>query len=96
MWNMGRSDKRVKSKTKLIPPSVSDSELLTEDSFVKMLHVEQKRTERSRRRFILMLLDCRVILTSKNSPNFSDFYTIYFIKNDQELTELQSAYTKYA
>jgi lipopolysaccharide/colanic/teichoic acid biosynthesis glycosyltransferase len=64
MWNISRLNKRSKSKTKdLFPLAGSDSELLAEESFVKMLHVEQKRTERSHRRFILMLLECSSLLT---------------------------------
>ena len=65
MWNIRRLNKRSGSKTKdLFPLDSSDSELLAEESFVKMLHVEQKRTERSRRRFILMLLECSALLSS--------------------------------
>lgn len=64
MWNIRHLNKGPRSKTKdLFSLDSSDSELLAEESFVKMLHVEQKRTERSRRRFILMLLDCSALLT---------------------------------
>jgi lipopolysaccharide/colanic/teichoic acid biosynthesis glycosyltransferase len=65
MWNIRRSTKRSKSKMKdLTPLDGSVPELLAEDALVKMLHVEQKRTERSRRRFILMLLECESILST--------------------------------
>jgi lipopolysaccharide/colanic/teichoic acid biosynthesis glycosyltransferase len=37
--------------------SLPFSEILSEKHFLRMLHLEQKRTERSRRRFVLMLLE---------------------------------------
>jgi lipopolysaccharide/colanic/teichoic acid biosynthesis glycosyltransferase len=43
-------------------PVAKDSSFLDEDSFHQMLHLEQKRTERSRKRFVLMLLDCANLL----------------------------------
>lgn len=67
MWNIRRSNKRARPRTKdLVSLDGSVTELLAENFFVKMLHVEQKRTERSRRRFILMLLDCSALLTEDN------------------------------
>jgi lipopolysaccharide/colanic/teichoic acid biosynthesis glycosyltransferase len=63
MWNIRSLNKRSKSKTKdFFPLSGSTSELLAEKPFVKRLHVEQKRTERSGRRFILLLLDCSALM----------------------------------
>lgn len=48
-----------------MPPEeeLSYSRILGQDPFRKMLYVEQKRTERSRRRFVLMLLGLEKLLT---------------------------------
>lgn len=43
------------------------SEILDENAFVKLLCLERKRTERSGRRFILMLLDLGTLLKSTNT-----------------------------
>ncbi len=43
----------------------STSELIAQESFMKTLHLEQKRTERSRRRFVLMLLASRSLLMAR-------------------------------
>jgi lipopolysaccharide/colanic/teichoic acid biosynthesis glycosyltransferase len=69
MLNIRRLSKRSKSQTNdpTIPPGGSVSGLLAEEAFLRVLHVEQKRTERSRRRFILMLLECQSILSIKTS-----------------------------
>lgn len=41
--------------------------MLPQDLFVKLLHLERKRTERSGRRFVLMLLDTGDLMTSGRS-----------------------------
>jgi lipopolysaccharide/colanic/teichoic acid biosynthesis glycosyltransferase len=73
MWKIGRLNKRSKSQPKdPISTSGSASELLAQDAFLKMLHVEQKRTERSRRHFILMLVECQSILSCGTSAETID------------------------
>ncbi|MFN0171063.1 MAG: sugar transferase [Bryobacteraceae bacterium] len=47
-------------------PESSSLEVLPQESFLRMLHLEQKRTERSRRRFVLMLLESASLLTDHN------------------------------
>ena len=65
MWNIRHLNKRSESKVKSFsPPGGSEPALIAEAAFVKMLYVEQKRTERSRRRFILMLLECGSLLST--------------------------------
>ena len=65
MWNIRHLNKRSESQTKSLSPlGGSDTALIAEAAFVKMLYVEQKRTERSRRRFILMLLECGSVLSA--------------------------------
>lgn len=41
--------------------------MLTQELFMRMLYLEQKRTERSHRRFVLMLLNCGTQLISADS-----------------------------
>ena len=72
MWNIHKSHKRSALKTKSLPAGVSDNPLITEAAFVKMLYVEQKRTERSRRRFILMLLNCGTLLSATKTEGALD------------------------
>src|SRR5258708_17996505 len=73
MWKIGRLNKRSKSQPKdPISTSRSASELLAQDAFLKMLHVEQKRTERSRRHFILMLVECKSILSGETAETIDD------------------------
>jgi len=65
MWNLRNLNKPFESKTKIFSPlEGSAPELMPETAFVKMIYVEQKRTERSRRRFILMLLNCGSLLSA--------------------------------
>jgi exopolysaccharide biosynthesis polyprenyl glycosylphosphotransferase len=40
------------------------STLVTQDSFMRTIYLEQKRTERSRRRFVLMLIESRGLLSA--------------------------------
>ena len=64
MLNKLRSkDKTVNHRRIAATNGVAGStELLPQGIFMKMLHVEQKRTERSRRRFVLLLLSSRSLL----------------------------------
>lgn len=55
MWNARRS--RADSQTTEGSRSLNDCGLVSEECFAQMLHVEQKRTERSGKCLILMLLD---------------------------------------
>src|SRR5215813_6696518 len=41
---------------------LSGSGIIPQEAFMRTLHLEQKRTERSRRRFVLMLLESRALL----------------------------------
>src|SRR6185312_15874972 len=58
-----RSARRLKGTSGVATESISaagviaDPGFLTRDAFVRRLHLEQKRTERSRRPFVLMLLE---------------------------------------
>jgi lipopolysaccharide/colanic/teichoic acid biosynthesis glycosyltransferase len=57
---------RVENETKK-PSNGSSSEILDQELFVRMLRLERKRTERSQRPFVLMLLDSRMLLTAENN-----------------------------
>jgi lipopolysaccharide/colanic/teichoic acid biosynthesis glycosyltransferase len=42
----------------------SGSSLIAQENFVKLLHIEQRRTERSRKRFVLMLVESEALFGS--------------------------------
>ena len=46
----------------------SGGDILDEQSFLRMLCLERKRSERSSRRFVLMLLECDGLLKAHNDP----------------------------
>jgi len=46
----------------MLPNVIPDSGFLTEDAFIRRLHLEQRRTERSRRPFIFVLLESASLL----------------------------------
>jgi len=50
----------------------SRSDLLAQEAFIRMLYLEQKRTERSRRRFVLMLLESASLLRPWNHGGVLD------------------------
>jgi exopolysaccharide biosynthesis polyprenyl glycosylphosphotransferase len=85
-------NKRSESKTKSLSPlGRSDPALITEAAFVKMLYVEQKRTERSRRRFILMLIECGSLLSaSKRVETLDDI--LFALSNVIRETDIKGWY----
>jgi len=46
----------------MAPETLSNSQFLSEENFVRRLHMEQRRTERSRRPFVLVLLESANLL----------------------------------
>jgi exopolysaccharide biosynthesis polyprenyl glycosylphosphotransferase len=52
----------------MVPTSTSDSVFLTEEAFIRRLHLEQRRTERSRRPFVLLLLEAGSLLKAGQKP----------------------------
>lgn len=54
-------------KTRSTNEDLSTLDLLDEELFLKVLQIEQKRTERSGRRFVLLLLRCENLLTCSNT-----------------------------
>ena len=50
-------------KTRIAKKDLSGLDLLREEPFLNVLHIEQKRTERSGRRFVLLMIHCSDILT---------------------------------
>ncbi|HYI93666.1 MAG TPA: sugar transferase [Bryobacteraceae bacterium] len=50
-----------------VSQELSQPELLDEKTFIRLLRLERKRSERSGRRFILMLLDVRMMLKDKRA-----------------------------
>src|ERR1700722_4862032 len=63
MWNNGNSN--VNSRSANGGNQVNDCGLVSEECFAQMLHVEQKRTERSGKCLVLMLLDLGGFLATK-------------------------------
>jgi lipopolysaccharide/colanic/teichoic acid biosynthesis glycosyltransferase len=61
---------RVKVKSSTPKGTARDFVFLTQEMFVRRLHLEQKRTERSRRAFVLMLLESRKLFKA-NDPRSS-------------------------
>lgn len=53
-------------KTRIAKQDLSGLDLLDEEPFLKLLQIEQKRTERSGRRFVLLLMHCADILAAGN------------------------------
>jgi exopolysaccharide biosynthesis polyprenyl glycosylphosphotransferase len=93
MWNITNSNKRSRSKTKDVSPLLgSHSDLLSEDYFVKMLHVEQKRTERSHRRFVLMLLECSALLLTADKTIEATENILLAILNVTRETDIKGWY----
>jgi lipopolysaccharide/colanic/teichoic acid biosynthesis glycosyltransferase len=69
MWNLRRLKPRngSKSQARTALDGYLNPVLITQTAFVELLHLEQKRTERSHRPFVLMLLDCGSFRTAASS-----------------------------
>jgi lipopolysaccharide/colanic/teichoic acid biosynthesis glycosyltransferase len=64
---------------------------LDQDLFVRMLRLERKRTERSNRRFVLMLLDvCGLLKADENRENFRNVITL--LSHSIRETDIQGWY----
>ena len=75
------------------PVGGAPTELMAETHFMQMLHIEQKRTERSRRRFILMLMDCsKLFNTSRMRIHLDDI--LLALSNSKRETDIQGWYKK--
>jgi exopolysaccharide biosynthesis polyprenyl glycosylphosphotransferase len=51
---------------------IPDSAFLSEEAFIRRLHLEQRRTERSRRSFVLVLLEARSLLKAGQNLGISE------------------------
>jgi exopolysaccharide biosynthesis polyprenyl glycosylphosphotransferase len=91
MWNIRRLNKPSRSGKKDFFVGGSGLALIAEAAFVKMLHVEQKRTERSSRRFGLMLLECRSLLPTGNSAQSFDNLLLALLNATRE-TDIKGWY----
>jgi lipopolysaccharide/colanic/teichoic acid biosynthesis glycosyltransferase len=63
---------RLKTRSQveaLVSAESADFGMLPQQLFMRLLHVERKRTERSQRRFVLMLLDPGSLLRAGNKEN---------------------------
>ena len=56
----------------MLPNGSRSSEFLPQGTFVSRFHLEQKRTERSRRSFMLMLLESSRLLHAGNTPDIRE------------------------
>src|SRR5437899_10033279 len=91
MWNLRRLNKSSRPGKKNIFVGTSGLALIAEAAFVKMLHVEQKRTERSSRRFALMLLECRSLRSTCNSAETLDNLLLALLNATRE-TDIRGGY----
>lgn len=71
MWKITRATAHsgATPEARLQHDDVSSFEILPQESFLRRLYLEQKRTERSRRRFVLMLLQSDSLLTDGNEED---------------------------
>ncbi len=67
--NMLRLKTSAQVETLVSPDEPADFGMLPQRLFMRLLHVERKRTERSQRRFVLMLLDPGRLLKTGNREN---------------------------
>jgi len=63
-----KANARVENQLSIMPEASSGFGMLPEELFLKLLCLERKRTERSGRRFVLMLLDAGDLLTVAKTP----------------------------
>jgi lipopolysaccharide/colanic/teichoic acid biosynthesis glycosyltransferase len=72
MWNLSFRKPHSRSGSEGHAPvdGCAAASLISQTSFRKLLQLEQKRTERSHRRFVLMLFDCGSLLTAGNTEVF--------------------------
>ena len=64
MWNNLRQKENFEPELEelIVSEGTDDQEFLSQSAFTRMLYLERRRTERSRRRFVLMLLDAGRLL----------------------------------
>jgi len=78
-------------KTRIAKEDLSGLDLLPEESFLQVLHVEQKRSERSGRRFVLGLMQCSR-LRSAASPRKSLESILSSLSNSIRATDITGWY----
>ena len=69
----------------------SGLEILDQQLFVRMLRLERKRTERSQRPFVLMLLDSRLLLKDRNRSEQFD-KVLYALTHSTRETDIKGWY----
>lgn len=67
-----------------VPRNESQPDRLTEETFHSMLALERRRAERSRKPFILMLLDAEALFTSQNSDRLLQQLTKAILASTRE------------
>jgi lipopolysaccharide/colanic/teichoic acid biosynthesis glycosyltransferase len=63
-----KANARVENQLSIMPEASSGFGMLPEELFLKLLCLERRRTERSGRRFVLMLLDAGNLMTDARAP----------------------------
>ena len=88
-----RSRATLRSATKDVVPleGSSTSKLLSEDAFTIMLSLERKRTARSQRRFVLMLLESSTLLKGGNHVEIFD-KVLYALSRSTRETDIKGWY----
>lgn len=77
------------------PSDSFGSEILDQKSFTRMLSLERKRTERSGRRFVLMLLEWRDLVRQQHDQRTLENVMRTLLKSTRE-TDVKGWYTEYS
>jgi lipopolysaccharide/colanic/teichoic acid biosynthesis glycosyltransferase len=91
--NLLRSRATLRSASQDVIPleGSSSSKLLAEDAFMTMLCLERKRTARSQRRFVLMLLESSTLLKGGNNVETFD-KVLYALSRSTRETDIRGWY----
>ncbi len=95
VWNIARRKEDAESALEefTAPQGAADPDFLPEPAFRRMLYLERKRTERSRRRFVLMLLDSGSLLRAGNKAAVFERLTFALSRSSRE-TDIKGWYTE--
>jgi lipopolysaccharide/colanic/teichoic acid biosynthesis glycosyltransferase len=94
LWEQGVRRVTARKGTSPFSSVLSDyQEILPEESFQVMLTLERRRSERSRKPFVLMLLDASTLVEDKTARHFLSQATSVLLKSTRE-TDLVGWYEK--
>lgn len=94
LWEQGVLRLTARKATAAFSSILSDcEEILPEESFQAMLTLERRRSERSRKPFVLMLLDASTLVEDKTADHFISQVTSVLLRSTRE-TDLVGWYEK--